>query len=165
MKPFAGDWGRDRLYRGSVNARAAAEDLAAVRSWFERLQECCQAVDYQAGREIFAADMVAFGTFTDFMRGRDAVENQQWRNVWGTIGDFRYDVSHIDAFVSADRLMAVGLGIWQSTGFHPDGTPFIRPGRTTVVLRRPSVTQPFVAVHTHMSLFRGTPDQSYGPAS
>jgi ketosteroid isomerase-like protein len=125
----------------------------------------CRAVDYEGARRIFDPDMVAFGTFTDFMLGRDNVERQQWRNVWGTIADFRYDLDSVAAFVSADRLQAVGLGIWQSTGFGPDGTPFERPGRTTVVLRRPSTSATYIAVHTHMSLFRGTPDRSYGPGA
>ena len=49
-----------------------------------------------------------------------------------------------------------------SDGFHPDGTKFERPGRTTVALGRRAVGDAFVATHTHMSLFRGTPDQSYG---
>jgi hypothetical protein len=31
-----------------------------------------------------------------------------------------------------------------------------------VTLGRKKVGDPFVATHTHMSLFRGTPEQSYG---
>jgi hypothetical protein len=33
------------------------------------------------------------------------------------------------------------------------------------VLGRRQVGDPFVATHTHMSLYRGTPDQSYGKFS
>ena len=32
----------------------------------------------------------AFGTFTDFMTGRDAAEQQQWRNVWPHIDGFSW---------------------------------------------------------------------------
>ena len=39
---------------------------------------------------------------------------------------------------------------------------WLEVSRTTVVLARRQVGDPFVAVHTHMSLFRGTPDQSFG---
>ncbi|MDP1907481.1 MAG: hypothetical protein Q8K85_04210, partial [Hyphomicrobium sp.] len=67
-----------------------------------------------------------------------------------------------EAIVSADRLTAIGMGVWQSDGFHPNGDPFDRPGRTTVGLGRKKVGDPFVATHTHMSLFRGTPDRSFG---
>jgi hypothetical protein len=137
-------------------------DLAAIKKWFETLAVCCRGVDYEAARPIFADDMIAFGTFTDFMIGRDLAEHKQWRNVWGTIRNFRYDSDKIEAIVSVDRLMAVGMGVWQSDGFHPNGDRFDRPGRTTVTLARKQVADPFVATHTHMSLYRGTPERSFG---
>ena len=57
------------------------DDLAAVRQWFDTLSKHCRAVDYEGARPIFADDMIAFGTFTDFMIGRDLAEQKQWRNV------------------------------------------------------------------------------------
>jgi ketosteroid isomerase-like protein len=140
----------------------APEDLAAVRAWFDALSKHCRAIDYQGARPIFAEDMIAFGTFTDFMIGRDLAEQKQWRNVWGTIRNFRYDLDKVEAIVSADRLTAVGMAVWQSDGYHRNGDRFDRPGRTTVTLGRKAVGDPFVATHTHMSLFRGTPEQSFG---
>jgi hypothetical protein len=50
------------------------EDLAAVRAWFEALSRHCRAIDYEGARAMFAEDMIAFGTFTDFMIGRDLAE-------------------------------------------------------------------------------------------
>ena len=138
------------------------DDLAGVKTWFETLASHVRAVDFIGARPIFEPDMIAFGTFTDFMTGRDLAEEKQWRNVWGTIRNFRYDLDKIEAIVSADRLMAVGMGVWQSDGYHPNGDRFDRPGRTTVTLARKNATDPFVATHTHMSLFRGTPERSYG---
>ena len=138
------------------------EDLAAVRTWFDTLAKHCRAVDYQGARPIFAEDMIAFGTFTDFMIGRETAEQKQWRNVWGTIRNFRYNLDKVEAIVSADRLMAAGMGVWQSDGYYLNGDHFDRPGRTTVTLARLAVGDPFVATHTHMSLFRGTPEQSFG---
>ena len=140
----------------------APEDLAAVRAWFEALARHCRAVDYAGARPIFADDMIAFGTFTDFMHGRDLAEQKQWRNVWGTIRNFRYELDKVEAIVAGDRLTAVGMGVWQSDGYYPNGDRFDRPGRTTVVLGRKKVGDAFVATHTHMSLFRGTPDRSFG---
>jgi ketosteroid isomerase-like protein len=64
--------------------------------------------------------------------------------------------------VSPDRLFAVGLAVWDSAGYHPDGKPFDRRGRATVSFKRQAIGEPFVATHTHMSLFRGTPDVSHG---
>ena len=82
--------------------------------------------------------------------------------MWGTIRNFRYDLDKVEAIVSADRLTAVGMAVWQSDGYHRNGDRFDRPGRTTVTLGRKAVGDPFVATHTHMSLFRGTPEQSFG---
>ena len=143
-------------------AAVAPVDLAAIRAWFDALARHVRAVDYEGARAIFAEDMIAFGTFTDFMHGRELAEQRQWRNVWGTIRNFRYDLDRVEAIVSGDRLTAVGMAVWQSDGFHPNGDPFDRPGRTTVVLGRDKVGAPFVATHTHMSLYRGTPERSYG---
>ena len=140
----------------------APEDLAAVRAWFDALSKHCREIDYEGARPIFAEDMIAFGTFTDFMIGRDLAEQKQWRNVWSTIRNFRYDLDKVEAIVSADRLTAVGMAVWQSDGYHPNGDRFDRPGRTTVTLGRKAVGDAFVATHTHMSLFRGTPEQSFG---
>jgi hypothetical protein len=62
--------------------QAAPEDLAAVKAWFRELAERVRAVDFAAARHLFAEDFVAFGTFTDFMIGRELAEQNQCRNVW-----------------------------------------------------------------------------------
>jgi hypothetical protein len=45
----------------------------------------CRRSTILGARQLFAADLIAFGTFADFVTGRDAIEKQQWRNIWGTI--------------------------------------------------------------------------------
>jgi ketosteroid isomerase-like protein len=139
-----------------------ADDVVAIRTWFERLATHCRAIDYAAARPIFAEDLIAFGTFTDFMIGREPTEKQQWRNVWGTIRNFRFNLDTMEAIVSADRLTAIGMAVWSSDGFHPNGDRFDRNGRATVGLGRQKVGDPFVATHTHLSLNRGTPERSHG---
>ena len=104
-----------------------ADDEAGVRRWFETLAAHVQAVDFAGARPIFAADMVAFGTFTDFMTGRDAAEQAQWRNVWPHIDGFRWRPD-IRVIVSPDRLQAVGMGVFDSTGYRQDGSSY-RPPR------------------------------------
>ena len=136
------------------------EDIVAVRRWFERLAEHVCAVDFAGARPIFAEEMVAFGTFTDFMTGRDKAEAAQWRNVWPHIDGFRWRPD-IRAIVSADRLTAVGMAIFDSTGYTPDGTPYARPGRATVAFTRQKTGDPWLANHTHMSLFRDVPTRSH----
>jgi ketosteroid isomerase-like protein len=138
------------------------DDLARVKAWFARLSGYVQAVDFAGARALFADDMIAFGTFEDFVTGRDRVEAAQWRNVWPVTTGFRYRLDVIRAIVSADRLTAIGMGVFESTGYHRDGTAYARPGRTTVALSRPAPGADWVADHTHMSLFRDVPSQSYG---
>jgi ketosteroid isomerase-like protein len=117
-------------------------------------------VDFIGARPIFASDMIAFGTFTDFMTGREAVEQQQWRNVWPHIDNFCFRPD-VRALVSPDRLQAVGMAIFDSTGYRQDGTPYDRPGRATVVFVRADVASRWLAQHTHLSLFRDVPTRSF----
>ena len=137
-------------------------DLDAVRRWFKRLSDCVQAVDFEAAYPLFAEDMVAFGTFKDFVSERPVVVREQWQKVWPTIRNFRFRLDGVQAIVSGDRLSAVGLGVWDSDGFNEDGSRFDRPGRATIGLARRAVGDDWVAVHSHLSLFRGTPDRSHG---
>jgi ketosteroid isomerase-like protein len=136
------------------------DDLAGVKTWFETLAAHVREVDYIGARPIFAPDMIAFGTFTDFMTGRDVAEQQQWRNVWSHIDEFRFR-SDVRAIVSPDRLQAVGMAIFDSTGYHQDGTSYDRPGRATVVFVRDNVGASWSAQHTHLSLFRDVPTRSF----
>ncbi len=136
------------------------DDLAGVKRWFDTLAAHVRDVDFVGARPIFAPDMIAFGTFTDFMTGRDVAEQQQWRNVWHHIDEFRFRPD-IRAIVSPDRLMAVGMAIFDSTGYRQDGTPYDRPGRATVAFVRDSVGKPWLAQHTHLSLFRDVPTRSF----
>jgi ketosteroid isomerase-like protein len=136
------------------------DDAAGVTAWFDTLAAHVQAVDFAGARAIFAPDMIAFGTFTDFMIGRDVTEQQQWRNVWSHIDGFRWRPD-IKAIVSPDRLQAVGMGVFDSTGYRQDGTPYDRPGRATVLLVRSGTDAPWLAQHTHLSLFRDVPTRSF----
>ena len=138
------------------------DDLARVKAWFERLSEHVRAVDYEGARPIFADDMIAFGTFENFITGRDQVEAAQWRSVWGVTNGFRFRMDDVRAIVSADRLTAIGMAVFDSTGYHQDGTAYERPGRTTAAFSRRAVGDDWVADHTHMSLFRDVPSVSFG---
>jgi len=138
------------------------EDLELIREWFLRLAEHVRAVDFSGARPLFAEDMIAFGTFENFVTGRDAVEQAQWRNVWPVTTDFRWRLDDIRAIVSADRLSAIGMGVFDSTGYHQNGAQYERPGRATIGFSRGKVGDNWVADHTHMSLFRDIPTRSFG---
>ena len=100
--------------------------------------------------------------FNDFVTERPVVVREQWMNVWPTIRNFRWRLDGVQAMVAGDRLSAVGLAIFDSDGFDPQGMKFDRRGRATVAFRRVRIGDPWIAIHTHMSLFRGTPDRSHG---
>ena len=105
------------------------EDIALIRRWFQRLTDHVQAVDYAGARPLFAEDLIAFGTFADYMTGRDVIEKQQWRNIWGTIDHFRCRLDDMRSILSADRFTAVGVIIFDSTGYNEDGAPYDLPAR------------------------------------
>jgi ketosteroid isomerase-like protein len=94
-------------------------------------------------------------------RSREILEAEQWRQVWPTMEDYRYDLDTLELSVSPDRLMATAAAIFRSTGFHKDGTKFDRPGRVTAALFREAIGAPWYAAHTHVSLKPGTPSPSH----
>jgi ketosteroid isomerase-like protein len=126
--------------------------VAEVRDWFETLQRCVRAVDYETARGIFAPDVVAFGTRAAVVSGLDALQAQQWSGVWPLIRDFTFtlDALHVDG----DGTCLWAVVPWTSTGFHGDGTAYHRPGRATVTFARRNGR--LLATHTHFSLSPGT---------
>jgi ketosteroid isomerase-like protein len=144
---------------------ASPDDRVAIKAWFDRWGGHVAAREFKQAREQFAPEALGFGTWMDFVEGIDALEGRQWRNVWLTIRDFQHRTEDsLRVTVSPDRLMAVGLVLWTSTGFGEDGQPFERPGRTTGVFVRSAVGEEWRCVHTHVSLARGVPQQSFGKA-
>ena len=138
------------------------EDRRSVADWYTRWGNLVAGVNFRRAREMFAEDAVAFGSKVEMMTSREALEREQWRAVWPSIEDYRYDVSTLEVVVSPDRLMAMGAVIFRSTGLHPDGPRFERIGRATATLMRTAVDMPWVATHTHISLRPGTPLTSHG---
>ena len=57
---------------------------------------------------------------------------------------------------------SIGMAVFDSTGYHADGSAYERPGRTTAAFSRRAVGEDWVADHTHMSLFRDVPSVSFG---
>ena len=136
-----------------------ADADAAVRDWFHRLGRHCADVDYASARAIFAPNVVSFGTRADIVSGLDALQRNQWEGIWPNIRDFKIDQDTIRS--GGDGQHAWGVATWTSTGFDREGQPFHRPGRATVALEQRNGV--WLAVHTHFSLFPGTPTRTYGP--
>jgi ketosteroid isomerase-like protein len=133
-----------------------------VLEWVAEFGSYVAAVDFESARRMFSEDVIAFGTWSELLTGRDELESRQWRQVWGSIDGFGFDVAGTRVLRSPDGLQAVAISPWTSVGFGPDGAPFDRPGRATFVLARPSAGDPWLAVHTHFSLARDVPQKSHG---
>lgn len=141
---------------------AAAEDHASIKVWFDTWSGYVANVDYESAMPMFDEDLVAFGTWMDVVEGRDTVIEKQWMSIWETIKDFRFLTETLQVRVSPDRLFAIAVLVWNSTGFHENGDSYPRPGRATIGMRRVSMDAPWKGLHTHLSLNRGVPQQSFG---
>ncbi len=137
-------------------ADAATRDFFV--DWLEDFSGYVRDVDYASARPLFHPQILAFGTHRDVLPDREAWIAQQWDNVWPRTDDFRFDLANTHVLAAGD--MAVVISPWTSTGFHPDGQKFDRPGRATMVFHR--VGARWIGVHTHLSLNRGVPQTSHG---
>jgi ketosteroid isomerase-like protein len=136
----------------------STDALTPLRAWFTTWNRCIVAHDFAAARSLFDPAVSGFGTRAAFVFGQDALEHEQWRHVWPTIRDFRFLTDALHGAIEGRHAWAAVR--WTSTGVHPDGTTFPRPGRATVVLRHAGTS--WRGVHTHFSLDPGTPPTSHG---
>jgi ketosteroid isomerase-like protein len=141
---------------------AAEEDKRSVGEWYSRWDKFVADVDFKPVREMFAEDVVAFGSKVEMMTSQAQLEREQWRAVWPSIEDYRYDLSTLEVITSPDRLMAMGAVMFRSTGFHPDGAKFVRNGRSTCTFMRTAIGAPWICTHSHLSVSPGTPGISHG---
>ena len=136
---------------------------AATRAYFVRWLDVfsgfVREVDYASAKPLFHPDTLAFGTFTNVIPGLQAWIDSQWDNVWPKTADFEFDLEGSHVLASDDVTMAVVLAPWTSTGFHQDGAAYERPGRATMVFHKAGGR--WLCVHSHMSLNRGVPQQSF----
>jgi ketosteroid isomerase-like protein len=130
----------------------------AIREWFQTLERSVRRVDYPTMRQYFAPDVLSFGTRAEVVSGLDALVANQWSGIWPNIRDFTITFEQLHWGASGD--LAWGIAPWTSTGFHPDGTAFPRPGRATVIFE--CRQGKWLAMHTHFSLFPGTPPTTHG---
>ena len=140
----------------------AEEDRRSIADWFTTWGELVANVDFKRARDIYVDDVIAFGSLGKMLTTREALEREQWRAVWPTVENYRYDLSTLEIVMSPDRLMAMGAAMFRSTGLHKDGSRFERSGRATATLMRTAIGASWLATHTHVSLVPGTPAPSHG---
>ena len=138
---------------------ADAATTQLFHRWLETFAGYVREVDYASARPLFHPDVVAFGTHNDVILGLDTWVATQWDNVWPRTTDFRFVLEQTVVLTSPDGAMATVVAPWTSTGYHPDGKPFPRPGRATMVFSNDG--DRCLCTHSHMSLNRGVPQQSF----
>ena len=139
---------------------ADAAVRGAILDWLEVFSGFVRDVDYASARPMWHPELVAFGTFNDVIQGLETAIATQWDNVWPRTADFAFDLVGTHVLAAGDGGMAVAVAPWTSSGFHPDGRHFDRPGRATMVFARGGAV--WRCVHSHMSLNRGVPQASHG---
>ncbi len=135
-----------------------------IKEWLESFAECVRRVDYASARSFFHPEVTGYGSLTDAAYGIENLVDQQWKNVWPHIEDFRFDLDEMKCEISNDLQIAFIHTRWWSTGYHPDGTTFVRPGRTSLLLTRENLSAEWKAKYSHFSLDPGTPLLTQRPA-
>lgn len=141
---------------------AAPETRAFFIDWLERFSANVRDVDYAAARPLWHPDVLVFGTHRDVVQGRETAIGGQWDNVWPRTEGFHFDIAATRVLASADGGTAVVIAPWTSIGFDRDGRRFDRPGRATLIFHRANPAAEWLVVHSHMSLNKGVPQDSFG---
>ena len=138
------------------------DDHISIRSWFGKWEVFVVACDYKGARDLFENEVVSFGTWMDVVQGLDELEFKQWKNIWPTINNFKFLTETLFVQISPDRLFANSVLTWDSLGFDKKDVSFIRTGRASVVMKRININDDWKGIHTHYSLNRNIPQQSFG---
>jgi ketosteroid isomerase-like protein len=133
----------------------ASSNLAArVVDWMRRWESLINTGDIETARPMFDPSVIAFGSLTAIMDGRDALIGRQWSQMWPRLKDFAF--AYDDARIlggEGDRTVSVAAP-WRSLGRKGDGW-YERRGRCTLVLRHAG--DDFVCIHSHFSMEPGIP--------
>ena len=119
-----------------------------IRSWLEAFARAVRDRDFDAGRAMFASDVVSFGTVAQRAVGLDELVRRQWASVWPVTEGFDFDYEQIHG--GGTDTVAWVTAPWSSTGYESDLRPFARTGRATIVLEQRDGQ--WLAVHTHFSM-------------
>ena len=137
-------------------------DHISIVVWFQVWEKQVQNKDFEAAKKLFENDVVSFGTWMNVVEGLDKLYSDQWKNIWPTINNFKFVSNTLFIQISPDRLLANSILVWNSTGYKKNGNSFKRNGRATVVLKRSNLDNSWKGIHTHFSLNRGIPQESFG---
>lgn len=113
---------------------SSAEDMTGIRYWLEQFSSAVRAKDYDGGRDLFADEVVGFGTYAGKLAGLETLVEEQWRNIWGVTRGFRFDLEDMRCGAFGD--LAWVAVTWYSQGQSSEGAWYDRSGRATFALER-----------------------------
>ncbi|MGH7739879.1 MAG: YybH family protein [bacterium] len=127
-----------------------------AREWLTRFEDCVRGCDFSKARGLFSAAVVGYGSLVGRMTGLDALEGEQWRQVWPNIRQFTFQLGDLRVHGSEEMdLLALAVS-WNSVGINQAQGPFERPGRCTLLLKREE-DGAWLCAHSHFSLMPGVP--------
>ena len=92
-------------------------DYNLIKIWFENWGRLVSSLDFSSAAQMFEKDVVAFGTWMDTVESVKNRIESQLKRIWRTIKDFRFLTETLQIHISPDRLFAVAILVWNSTGF------------------------------------------------
>jgi ketosteroid isomerase-like protein len=122
--------------------------------WLRQWESMINAADFAGARQLFSRDVVSFGTLTGFMSGLQELETLQWRKIWPTIKDFKFD-DPIILLAGEYSPSILIVSLWHSRGKTAEGGWYDRKGRATLVLKLENGL--LVCCHSHLSMDPGIP--------
>ncbi len=122
--------------------------------WLAEWERLINAVDFAGARPYFAENVVSFGTYAEVLYGLDQLEALQWRKIWPTIADFKFEEPTILLFED-DPGIATIVVLWHSRGKTTKDGWYRRKGRATLVLK--DGKDGLRCIHSHLSMEPGIP--------
>lgn len=127
------------------------EILAWLREWQARIN----AGDFEAAKPLFSDNVIAYGSLTPVMAGKDDLIGRQWSSVWPRIKDFSFNFESLHTFADERMSVVAAATLWQSLGLRSDGSWYQRRGRATLVFKREGAR--YLCIHSHFSMEPGIP--------
>lgn len=121
---------------------------ATARTWLSQFSAAVRDLNYARGRELFAPDVIAYGTFSVMLEGLESLEANQWRHIWPATRNFSFDLDTLKCNGSGNMIWIAA--VWHSQGLTANKEWFDRYGRASFVLEQREGN--WVAIHSHHSL-------------
>jgi ketosteroid isomerase-like protein len=114
------------------------------QDWLSEFVEAVRTGDTDAGRVLFADDVVGYGTLTPRMLGLDDLVEWQWRPTWERVETWQ--LTDVDVVEQTDALAVLAV-CWKRVN---NDDHAVVHGRATLVLRR-GAGSAWRCIHSHFS--------------